>query len=62
MKMKRENNIDTERLSQRAPIHWYPGHMAKAKREMQQALKIADVAVEVVERAGADVYAQSGLG
>lgn len=47
--MKRENNIDTERLSQRAPIHWYPGHMAKAKREMQQVLKIADVAVEVVD-------------
>ena len=30
-------------------IHWYPGHMAKAKREMTQTLSLADVAIEVLD-------------
>ncbi len=30
-------------------INWYPGHMAKAKREIEKALKLADVAVEVLD-------------
>lgn len=30
-------------------INWYPGHMAKAKREMERMLSLSDVAVEVVD-------------
>ena len=30
-------------------IQWYPGHMAKAKREMIQTLSLADVAIEVLD-------------
>lgn len=30
-------------------INWYPGHMAKAKREIEKALKLADLAVEVLD-------------
>ena len=30
-------------------IQWYPGHMAKAKREMVQTLSLADVAIEVLD-------------
>ena len=30
-------------------IQWYPGHMAKAKREMLQTLSLADVAIEVLD-------------
>lgn len=30
-------------------IQWYPGHMAKAKREMMQTLSLADVAIEVLD-------------
>ncbi len=30
-------------------INWYPGHMAKAKREMERMMKLSDVAVEIVD-------------
>ena len=30
-------------------IQWYPGHMARAKRELQESLKLIDVVVEVVD-------------
>ena len=30
-------------------INWYPGHMAKAKRELQEQLKKVDVAVEICD-------------
>jgi len=29
------------------PIHWYPGHMAKAKRQLAELLKVIDVILEV---------------
>ncbi|QSX08716.1 ribosome biogenesis GTPase YlqF [Alkalibacter rhizosphaerae] len=30
-------------------IQWYPGHMAKAKREIRESLKLIDLAVELVD-------------
>ena len=30
-------------------IHWYPGHMAKARREMEANLKAVDFVIEVVD-------------
>ena len=30
-------------------IQWYPGHMAKAKREIQEKLKLVDIVVELVD-------------
>ena len=30
-------------------INWYPGHMAKAKREMADSLSLVDVVIEVVD-------------
>ncbi len=30
-------------------IHWYPGHMAKAKRLIEENLKVVDVVVELVD-------------
>ena len=30
-------------------INWYPGHMAKAKRLIQEHLKMIDVVVELVD-------------
>lgn len=29
------------------PIHWYPGHMAKAKRELNELLRYLDVLIEI---------------
>ncbi|HBG43063.1 MAG TPA: ribosome biogenesis GTPase YlqF, partial [Firmicutes bacterium] len=28
-------------------IHWFPGHMAKAKREINELLKLVDLVLEV---------------
>ena len=30
-------------------IQWYPGHMAKAKRMMQDNLKLVDIIIELVD-------------
>lgn len=30
-------------------INWYPGHMSKARRQMQEELKLVDVIVELVD-------------
>ena len=32
-----------------ATIQWYPGHMAKAKREAIEKLKLVDVVIELVD-------------
>ncbi len=32
-----------------ANIQWYPGHMAKAKREISEKLKIIDIVIELVD-------------
>lgn len=31
------------------PIQWYPGHMAKARRQLIESLKLIDVVVELVD-------------
>ncbi|SHN15969.1 ribosome biogenesis GTPase YlqF [Gracilibacillus kekensis] len=31
------------------PIQWFPGHMAKAKREVQEKLKLVDFVIELVD-------------
>ncbi|BAF59897.1 MAG: ribosome biogenesis GTPase YlqF [Pelotomaculum sp.] len=30
-------------------IHWYPGHMAKARRQVKEDLRLADVVIEVLD-------------
>lgn len=30
-------------------IQWYPGHMTKARREMEQAVKLVDLVIEIVD-------------
>ena len=30
-------------------INWYPGHMAKAKRELKENMKLIDVVYEVID-------------
>jgi len=30
-------------------IQWYPGHMAKAKRKIQETLKLVDVVIEILD-------------
>ena len=30
-------------------IQWFPGHMAKAKREMEEKIKLVDMVIEIVD-------------
>ena len=32
-----------------AQIQWFPGHMAKARREISEKLKIIDIVIELVD-------------
>ncbi len=36
-------------MEQRMDIHWYPGHMAKARRLLQEDLRVIDVVAELVD-------------
>lgn len=36
-------------MSENKIINWYPGHMAKTKREISELLKIIDIVIEIVD-------------
>ena len=43
------NNQDNEKVFQKSNINWYPGHMAKTKREIKEKINLIDVIYEVVD-------------
>lgn len=43
------NNSDKENVLNKSVINWYPGHMAKAKRLIEDDLKLIDVVIEVID-------------
>lgn len=44
-----KNNSNNEEKASGSNINWYPGHMAKAKRQMQEDLKLVDVIIEILD-------------
>lgn len=38
-----------EKIFSKTSINWYPGHMAKTKREIEEDLKLIDVVVEILD-------------
>ena len=40
-----EHNIEVKRMN----YQWYPGHMTKAKRMMQEDIKLIDLIIELVD-------------
>ena len=38
-----------EKNSSKTNINWYPGHMAKTKRQIIEDLKLIDVVVEILD-------------
>lgn len=44
---KNKNNIEKE--ESKMNINWYPGHMAKTKRQIIEDLKLVDIVVEIVD-------------
>ena len=43
------NNQDNEKVFQKSQINWYPGHMARTKREIQEKLDLIDIVFEVID-------------
>lgn len=46
--MNNKKNDDNEKLS-KVTINWYPGHMAKTRRQIEEDLKIIDVVIELLD-------------
>ena len=39
----------TDKFNEMAAINWYPGHMTKAVREMEQNIKLIDIVIELLD-------------
>ena len=48
-KIKVKEVIEMDNQQNQMNINWYPGHMAKTKREIIQDLKLIDVVIELVD-------------
>lgn len=48
-KERREKKINEEKNVSSTSINWYPGHMAKARREIGEAAKLVDVIIEIID-------------
>ena len=48
MRQEKKNNCSQESFS-KVPISWYPGHMAKTKREIKEKIDLIDIVFEVVD-------------
>lgn len=47
--MKKELNKTAEKSCPSVGINWYPGHMAKTKREIQEKINLIDIVFEVID-------------
>jgi len=47
--MKKNDSNKSEKSFSSSSINWYPGHMAKTKREISEKLNLIDVVYEVVD-------------
>ena len=43
------NNQDNEKVFQKSQVNWYPGHMAKTRREISEKLDLIDIIYEIVD-------------
>lgn len=48
MRQEKKNNDSQESFSS-VGINWYPGHMAKTKRQIEEDLKLIDVVIEILD-------------
>ncbi len=48
-KMRKEKEQTEEKEVKGKQIHWYPGHMAKTKRQIKENIKLIDVIYEVID-------------
>ena len=43
------SNNEMDKLNNQLNINWFPGHMAKTRRQIEEDLKIIDVVVELLD-------------
>ncbi len=48
MRKNKKINEDTKSLPSTS-INWYPGHMARARREISESVKLVDVVIEIID-------------
>ena len=48
MRKNKKMNEDTKSLPSTS-INWYPGHMAKTRRQIEQDLKLIDIVIELLD-------------
>lgn len=48
-KIKKDREKDEKKSCLSAPISWYPGHMAKTRRQIEEDLKIIDIVIELLD-------------
>ena len=49
MRQERKNNSDNNISLNKNVLNWYPGHMAKTRREIKEKLNLIDVVYEVID-------------
>lgn len=45
----KEKNNELDKASKKVSINWYPGHMAKTKKQIIEDLKLIDIVVEILD-------------
>lgn len=48
-KIKKDREKDEKKSCLSAPISWYPGHMAKTKKQIKEDLKLIDIVIEILD-------------
>lgn len=48
-KIKKDREKDEKKSCLSAPISWYPGHMAKTRRQIAEDLKLVDIVIELLD-------------
>ena len=49
VRQEKKNNQTNEQTQNQMNINWYPGHMAKTKRQITEDMKLVDVAIELLD-------------
>ena len=48
-KIKKDREKDEKKSCLSSPISWYPGHMAKTRKQIIEDLKLIDVVIEILD-------------
>ncbi len=49
MNNKKNKKNDNQEVFSKVSINWYPGHMAKTRRQIESDLKIVDIVIEILD-------------